>query len=181
MTISVKMSIMDFLNENDLKEFPRHSGILVDLYKRLGYEKDFSLSNLIDILKIAEYILGKSELRESESEWIDSNIGYFRKIANSAHIARMQAVPEEMQSISEYLQDFHDGEFTFRTVYYFLESIILYADRHYERETKELLNYLGESMSIIVTTFPDIRYKSNLDEEYEKKMKELFNTHIMTM
>ena len=57
--------------------------------------------------------MGKSELRESESEWIDSNIGYFRKIANSAHIARMQAVPEEMQSISEYLQDFTMGNLHF--------------------------------------------------------------------
>lgn len=40
---------------------------------------------------------------------------------------------------------------------------------------------MTDSMIYIkLTTFSDIRY-SYLDEEYDRKMKELFNTHIMTM
>lgn len=181
MTISVKMSLMDFIEENDPKEFPKHSGLLVDLYKRVAFVKGFSVSDLIDLLKIAEYILSKSELRESETEWINSNRYYFRERASSTYIARMKLAPEGMEGIAEHLHDFYDGKFSFQTVYYFLESIVVYVDRHSEEETKKLLNILGESMSIIVSTFPDIRYKSFLNEGYERKMKELFNAHIMTM
>lgn len=179
MTISVKMSLMDFIIENDPKEFPRLSGMLVDLRHRLGRVKGFSVSDLIDLFKIAEYILNRSELRESESEWIESNEKYFHE---KASIITRISFPDgaEEEDIKEYLYSFYNGKFSYRTVHHFLEAIILYADRHSEKETKDLLNTLGGSMNIIVTTFSDIRY-SYLDEKYDRKMKELFNTHIMTM
>ena len=179
MKFKVKLALMDFLAEKDMERYPILASGLIGVYKNFAPIGLLTIGEAKELFTIAETILERCALKNSERFWMEEHEEYF---SEKTVLALRSNVPDGAERFETILREhFQNNNFQFKTVVNFLDEINLYAIRHSDEEFGNLLRYLGESLNIIETTFYDVRFKNSVGKEEAAELKSLIDAHIKNM
>lgn len=181
--LDVKLSLAKFMFAENMEDVVKGAGSLVDAAKSGDFGKMTTLQK-VELLRIVKDILDDCKLDMSVSAtWRKDNINYFNKKVSNVDIEWFQSNGDSSMELFESLTAFRNGEFDFRTIQYYMDGLIQYANSHTERENEVdvLFRNLKDSFNIISATVSnDVVYDEKMSECWKRK-HQIYMMHLMQL
>lgn len=181
--LDVKLSLARFMFAENMAEVVKEAASLVDAAK-IGDLGKMTTLQKVELLRVAKDILDDCNLNKHVSAtWRNDNVDYFYKKVSNVDIEWFRNNGDSSMELFESLTAFRNGDFNFRTIQYYMDGLIQYADRHTEGEVEELLRKLKDSFNIISSTLAnDAAYDENkIQEERWKRKHQIYKMHLMQL